>query len=231
MPISWREPFGMVMVEALAAGTPVIAFPQGAASEIVVNGRNGYLVSDEREMAASVASSLDRSGSVPSRRRCALRRDDRGGRLRARLSHGDRRLPDGCAGGAPQPRVSCSVAAARAGGRGDVPWLTRAVGDEHQGPGRPSERRAIPDLTPCESARGPPLICETFSTEQVAQCLGLSCAARRRPAAIILEVSRAGVRRVQTPPEPSIAKSGTHRAPDVCPRSESAASGDSLCRG
>ncbi len=55
MPISWREPFGMVMVEALAAGTPVIAFPQGAASEIVVNGRNGYLVSDEREMAASVA--------------------------------------------------------------------------------------------------------------------------------------------------------------------------------
>jgi len=49
MPIRWQEPFGMVMVEALACGTPVIAFPEGAASEIVVQGQNGYLVSDEAE--------------------------------------------------------------------------------------------------------------------------------------------------------------------------------------
>ena len=51
MPIRWPEPFGMVMVEALACGTPVIAFPEGAATEIVVPGKNGYLVSDEEEMA------------------------------------------------------------------------------------------------------------------------------------------------------------------------------------
>jgi hypothetical protein len=39
------------MVEALACGTPVIAFPEGAASEIVIDGENGFHVSDERAMA------------------------------------------------------------------------------------------------------------------------------------------------------------------------------------
>jgi glycosyltransferase involved in cell wall biosynthesis len=54
MPIRWREPFGMVMVEALACGTPVISFSHGAASEVVEHGRNGFLVADEREMAHAV---------------------------------------------------------------------------------------------------------------------------------------------------------------------------------
>ena len=54
MPITWPEPFGMVMVEALACGTPVIAFPQGAAREIVVDGENGFLVADENEMASAI---------------------------------------------------------------------------------------------------------------------------------------------------------------------------------
>ncbi len=54
MPIRWEEPFGMVMVEALACGTPVIAFPEGAATEVVVHGENGYLVSDEREATRAV---------------------------------------------------------------------------------------------------------------------------------------------------------------------------------
>ncbi len=40
MPIRWEEPFGMVMVEALACGTPVIAFPEGAARELVVDGQD-----------------------------------------------------------------------------------------------------------------------------------------------------------------------------------------------
>ena len=42
MPIRWEEPFGMVMVEALACGTPVIAFPEGAARELVVDGHDGF---------------------------------------------------------------------------------------------------------------------------------------------------------------------------------------------
>jgi glycosyltransferase involved in cell wall biosynthesis len=54
MPVRWREPFGMVMVEALACGTPVIAFPEGAAAEIVIDGENGMLVADEAGMARAV---------------------------------------------------------------------------------------------------------------------------------------------------------------------------------
>jgi glycosyltransferase involved in cell wall biosynthesis len=54
MPIRWEEPFGMVMVEALACGTPVIAFAEGAAREIVVEGRTGFLVGNEQTMAAAV---------------------------------------------------------------------------------------------------------------------------------------------------------------------------------
>jgi glycosyltransferase involved in cell wall biosynthesis len=54
MPIRWEEPFGMVMVEALACGTPVIAFPEGAARELVLHGQTGFLVEDERAMATAV---------------------------------------------------------------------------------------------------------------------------------------------------------------------------------
>ena len=54
MPIRWEEPFGMVMVEAMACGTPVIAFPEGAARELVVDGTTGFLVEDERAMADAI---------------------------------------------------------------------------------------------------------------------------------------------------------------------------------
>ena len=54
MPIRWDEPFGMVMVEALAGGTPVIAFAEGAARELVIHGRTGFLVDDERAMADAI---------------------------------------------------------------------------------------------------------------------------------------------------------------------------------
>jgi glycosyltransferase involved in cell wall biosynthesis len=50
MPIRWPEPFGMVMVEAMACGTPVIAFPEGAAPELVVQQESGLLVDDEVAM-------------------------------------------------------------------------------------------------------------------------------------------------------------------------------------
>jgi glycosyltransferase involved in cell wall biosynthesis len=54
MPIRWEEPFGMVMVEALACGTPVIAFAEGAARELVLEGKTGFLVDDEAAMGAAV---------------------------------------------------------------------------------------------------------------------------------------------------------------------------------
>jgi glycosyltransferase involved in cell wall biosynthesis len=43
-PIDWPEPFGLVMIEALACGTPVIAYPQGSVPEIIEHRRSGFLV-------------------------------------------------------------------------------------------------------------------------------------------------------------------------------------------
>jgi glycosyltransferase involved in cell wall biosynthesis len=45
-PIDWPEPFGLVMIEAMACGTPVIAFNRGSAPEIVENGLTGFIVED-----------------------------------------------------------------------------------------------------------------------------------------------------------------------------------------
>lgn len=53
-PIVWHEPFGLVMPEALACGTPVLAFPHGAAPEIVDDGRTGFLCRDEADMVEAV---------------------------------------------------------------------------------------------------------------------------------------------------------------------------------
>lgn len=60
-PITWPEPFGLVLAESLACGTPVITRPLGAAPEIVVDGVTGFLCDTVREMADAVgrAAALD----------------------------------------------------------------------------------------------------------------------------------------------------------------------------
>ncbi len=55
VPIRWPEPFGLVMAEAQACGTPVIAYPNGAAPELVVDGVTGWLVSGVEEMSERLA--------------------------------------------------------------------------------------------------------------------------------------------------------------------------------
>ncbi|MBV9623247.1 MAG: glycosyltransferase family 4 protein [Acidobacteria bacterium] len=53
-PILWNEPFGLVMVEAMACGTPVLAMPGGSVAEIVRNGVSGFICSSAREMSKRV---------------------------------------------------------------------------------------------------------------------------------------------------------------------------------
>lgn len=62
-PIQWEEPFGMVMIEAMAVGCPVISFNRGAASELIVEGQTGFLVQDVDAMVRAIASidTIDRS--------------------------------------------------------------------------------------------------------------------------------------------------------------------------
>ena len=62
-PIDWPEPFGLVMIEAMACGTPVIAYECGSVREVVEDGRTGFIVHSEDEAAAAVARlpSLDRA--------------------------------------------------------------------------------------------------------------------------------------------------------------------------
>ncbi len=54
LPLCWEEPFGLIMCEAMACGTPVVAFRRGAASEIIADGETGFLVKDVDGMVAAV---------------------------------------------------------------------------------------------------------------------------------------------------------------------------------
>ncbi|TNY38602.1 glycosyltransferase family 4 protein [Thermomonospora catenispora] len=53
-PIQWEEPFGMVMIEAMACGTPVVALGRGAVPEVVVDGRTGYILDDPADLPEAV---------------------------------------------------------------------------------------------------------------------------------------------------------------------------------
>jgi glycosyltransferase involved in cell wall biosynthesis len=63
-PIDWPEPFGLAMIEAMACGTPVIAFNRGSVPEVIEDGLTGYLVEDETSAIGAVCGlqRLSRSG-------------------------------------------------------------------------------------------------------------------------------------------------------------------------
>jgi glycosyltransferase involved in cell wall biosynthesis len=53
-PIDWPEPFGLVMIEAMACGTPVIAFRRGSVPEVIEDGLSGFVVDSEEEATSAV---------------------------------------------------------------------------------------------------------------------------------------------------------------------------------
>jgi glycosyltransferase involved in cell wall biosynthesis len=72
VPIDWPEPFGLVMIEALACGTPVIAYNRGSAPEIIEDGLTGFVVEDD----AGAIGAVDRLGHL-SRTRIRARFEER----------------------------------------------------------------------------------------------------------------------------------------------------------
>ena len=103
MPIRWAEPFGLVMTEAMACGTPVIAFPEGSAPEVVADGETGFLVDDEHEMAAAVGRA----------RRDRAARAAASGSPSASTSRPSPRGTSACTRGRWRPAASCAGAARR----------------------------------------------------------------------------------------------------------------------
>ncbi|WP_439697058.1 glycosyltransferase family 4 protein [Mucilaginibacter sp. AW1-7] len=72
MPVTWDEPFGIVMAEALACGTPVIGFNRGAVPEVITNGINGFVC----ETLEGMITAVDRSGEID-RRKCRAVAEER----------------------------------------------------------------------------------------------------------------------------------------------------------
>ena len=76
-PLDWEEPFGLVMIEAMLVGTPVIAFPRGSVAEVVEDGVTGFIVRGPAEMSARL-----RDVAQFDRERCRARAVERWGAMR-----------------------------------------------------------------------------------------------------------------------------------------------------
>src|SRR5690606_40480116 len=79
-PLTWNEPFGLILIEAMLSGCPVVAFPRGSVPELVEEGVTGFIARDAEEMAEIVR----RGGPLDDfdRERCRRRAIERFGRDR-----------------------------------------------------------------------------------------------------------------------------------------------------
>ena len=64
-PIQWQEPFGLVMIEAMATGTPVVATRYGSVPEVVVSGKTGMIVPEEKDLDALVQATREAMALSP----------------------------------------------------------------------------------------------------------------------------------------------------------------------
>ena len=109
-PLQWEEPFGLVMIEAMLVGTPVIAFARGSAPEVIEDGLTGYLVRDAHEMAECIGR-LDRID----RARCRARAAERWSTSRMAKEYSD------------LYEELCTGTGARVAGRASFGWLERGA--------------------------------------------------------------------------------------------------------
>ena len=112
-PISWPEPFGMVMLEALACGTPVVGFPYGAAPEIVEHGVSGFLVRGDQQLTRALGS-LDHLDRAACRERARVFTVERMTNGYLRVFYRRRRRPAALPVGATGRRGSLETVAAAA---------------------------------------------------------------------------------------------------------------------
>ena len=64
-PIDWPEPFGLVMIEAMACGTPVIAYRSGAVPEVIEEGHTGFIVNGLKDATAAARRIPELPRSLP----------------------------------------------------------------------------------------------------------------------------------------------------------------------
>ena len=139
VPIDWPEPFGLVMIEAMACGTPVIAFNRGSVPEVIDDGLTGFIVEDINGAIGAV----DRLESFVAREnppavRAALHRAAHGAGLSQRLSQPGR--PPGAAS-APGHRRRAGVVALRDGSTALVPPAASPASATTAPSGRPARSR------------------------------------------------------------------------------------------
>ena len=174
MPIRWPEPFGLVMVEALACGTPVIAFPEGSVPEVVRDGVTGFVVDDEHAMAEAIG----RVGEIDPG---ACRRDceERFG-VEAVVRGYEEVYRTAIARG-----VAAVAAAARLPGRCPVQWVAGCSAERSSSPPPPWRRRPPPPTPPGGRPRRP-----TASSEAtVAQRGGALTLTARREGRVVVRAA------------------------------------------
>jgi len=110
-PIDWPEPFGIVMIEAMACGTPVIAYPFGSVPEVVENGVTGFLARDVK----TGAKALERIDKID-RAKCRQRFEERF--TLARMTQDYLAIYDRIVRAAPQPVLPTD---------GDLSWTKLAL--------------------------------------------------------------------------------------------------------